>query len=184
MRTFAEAEAECEYNEYRLCTKDELLTEKCCGTGGGCDSYAVWTSTIYGIILTNYIIILSKNISNASNKIIYRQLLYVLEEPSYYVDDGCHSEGSTPDDYTGFYQPESSDAFVRCCSDDGSTCATISNCRDSNDLVNYADAEAECATNGMRLCTMDELLTDICCGTGGQCDSELVWTSTASTGSK
>ena len=28
---------------------------------------------------------------------------------------------------------------------------------------------------------MDELLTDICCGTGGDCDNHLVWTSTAST---
>ena len=45
----------------------------------------------------------------------------------------------------------------------------------------YADAEAECAASGQRLCTKDELLTDICCGTGGSCDSHGVWTLTTST---
>jgi len=30
----------------RLCTKDELFTEICCGTGGQCDNYQVWTSTL------------------------------------------------------------------------------------------------------------------------------------------
>ena len=108
----------------------------------------------------------------------------ISDEASYYVDDGCHSEGSNPDDYTGFYQVESSNAFVRCCSDDGTNCETISNCQDSDDLRNYLDAETECANNGMRLCTRDELLTEICCGTGGGCDSQLVWTSTTSTDSK
>ena len=43
---------------------------------------------------------------------------------------------------------------------------------------NYFDAEAECVELGMRLCTKDELLSNMCCGTGGQCDSKLVWTST------
>ena len=99
-------------------------------------------------------------------------------ESSYYVDDGCHSENSTPDDYAGFYQVESSLAYVRCCSDDGSTCETISNCGNSGQLRGYFQAEEECAAVGKRLCTMEELLTDICCGTGGGCDSDLVWTST------
>ena len=102
-------------------------------------------------------------------------------ETNYYVDDGCHTEGSTPDDVVGFYQSESSTAFVRCCSTDaaGSTdCDTVSNCKDSSDLVTFADAETECAAQGMRLCTKDELLSEICCGTGGQCDSAGVWTST------
>ena len=99
-------------------------------------------------------------------------------EDLYYVDDGCHSEGSTPDDITGFYQSETSEAYVRCCSDDGTSCKTPSTCRDDEYLVSYADAETECAGIGMRICTKDELLTDMCCGTGGGCDSEGVWTST------
>jgi len=144
---YDDAVAECTSIGMRLCTKDELLTEVCCGTGGQCDSHAVWTSTPY-------------------------------VESSYYVDDGCHSENSSPDDYAGFYQIESSLAYVRCCSDDGSTCQTISNCGNSGQLRSYYQAEEECAAVGKRLCTMEELLTDICCGTGGGCDSDLVWTST------
>ena len=47
--SYAGAEDECTAIGKRLCTKDELLTEVCCGAGGGCDSEAVWTSTAYGI---------------------------------------------------------------------------------------------------------------------------------------
>ena len=100
---------------------------------------------------------------------------------AYYVDDGCHSEGSTPDDIAGFYQSETSTGFVRCCSDDATSCSTISNCRDPSDLVTYAEAATKCAAKGQRLCTKDELLSDVCCGTGKKCDSYGVWTSTWST---
>ena len=102
----------------------------------------------------------------------------------YYVDDGCQSEGANPDDIDGFYQSESSTAYVRCCSDDATSCTTLSDCKDTSDLVNYSDAEKECIENGMRLCTKDELLTDVCCATGGGCDSLGVWTSTLYSGIK
>ena len=95
------------------------------------------------------------------------------------VDDGCQSERRTPDDFEAFYQPESFGAYVRCCSYDGSSCVTPESCRNKRFLVSYADAETKCKDLGMRLCTWDELLTDICCGTGGDCDNYLVWTSTA-----
>jgi len=153
LKNHVDAEAECAADGMRLCTKDELLSEICCTTGGGCDSELVWTSTIY--------------VEGAEN--------------AYYVDDGCHSENSTPDDYVGFYQSEYSEAYVRCCSDDGSSCTTVNNCNNADNLMNYVDAEAECLDRGKRLCTMDELLSDMCCGAGGGCDSELVWTSTLST---
>ena len=102
----------------------------------------------------------------------------VIVELLYYVDDGCHSEGSNPDDINGFYQADDAYAFVRCCSTDRTSCSTISQCTNSNDLTNYADAKGTCEANGQRLCTKDELLSDICCGTGGSCDSHEVWTST------
>ena len=98
----------------------------------------------------------------------------------YYVDDGCHSEDSSPDDIVGFYQSKSSYAFVRCCYTRGATsCSTISDCEDSGDLVTFEEAVQKCATDGQRLCTKDELLEEICCGTGGSCDSYGVWTSTS-----
>lgn len=43
--TYSQAAALCESNGYRLCTKAELHTEICCGTGGMCDHHPVWTST-------------------------------------------------------------------------------------------------------------------------------------------
>ena len=145
LMNYANAEEECSAIGMRLCTKDELLTEVCCGSGGQCDSEAVWTSTT---------------------------------QEYYYMDDGCHSDSNTPDDYAGIYESEFTEAGVRCCSSDGTSCSTPSSCTSSNDLKNNVDAAAECAADGMRLCTKNELLSDICCGTGGQCDSNLVWTST------
>lgn len=68
----------------------------------------------------------------------------------------------------GFYQAETSEAFVRCCSDDGSSCTTINDCNNLNNLMSYAGAEDECTAIGKRLCTKDELLTEVCCGAGGR----------------
>lgn len=101
--------------------------------------------------------------------------------PEYYVDDGCHNETGHKDDVTGSYQQESSKAHVRCCKMDGSECSTLSYCK--NDLpVTFAEAADQCgeidATNPWRLCTKDELLSDICCQTGGKCDNFAIWTST------
>jgi len=44
--TFQQAEAHCENEGMRLCTRAEMETEMCCGTGGNCDSRSVWTSTV------------------------------------------------------------------------------------------------------------------------------------------
>jgi len=92
----------------------------------------------------------------------------------YWVGDGCEN-GST--DLDGEYMSEDELANVRCCSSDGSTCFTYLTCDDSN-VFNYASATAYCANQGLRLCTKLELQSQICCGTGGQCNSRLVWTST------
>ena len=56
--TYYDAVSKCASINARLCTKDELLKQEyrwskdgvrlrevCCGTGGSCDHYAVWTST-------------------------------------------------------------------------------------------------------------------------------------------
>ena len=52
--TYDDAVSKCKSVNARLCTKDELLKQElrtgrmrevCCGTGGACDHYAVWTST-------------------------------------------------------------------------------------------------------------------------------------------
>ena len=56
---FDAASNNCEVMGLRLCTKDELLGELCCGTGGGCDDVLVWTSTlepgIYSLLLVKFL---------------------------------------------------------------------------------------------------------------------------------
>ena len=43
----------------------------------------------------------------------------------------------------------------------------------------FDDAAAICADIDHQLCTKEELIDDkACCGIGGDCDSEIVWTST------
>ena len=67
---------------------------------------------------------------------------------------------------------------------DGSSCVTPGECETTNDgiFVSYADATSRCSDIGKRLCTQDELNRGVCCGTGGQCDQALVWTSTPNSG--
>ena len=102
----------------------------------------------------------------------------------WYVDDGCHTEnqwgkpGKKDDDYLGTFQPEPFGAGVRCCSEDGATCKTIGKCPGTS---THSEAEEVCKEKGMRLCTKSELLTEICCKTGGNCDNHPVWTSTSLT---
>ena len=43
--SFDDAVAKCREMGLRICTKAELLGGVCCGTGGNCDHYSVWTST-------------------------------------------------------------------------------------------------------------------------------------------
>ena len=77
-------------------------------------------------------------------------------------------------------------AGVRCCSIDGKTiihagkerfCTTLGSCNRNNG-VTFFEAREQCTLEGYRLCTKAELMKDECCGTGGNCDSHLVWTST------
>ena len=108
-------------------------------------------------------------------------------EQRYYVDDGCHSDPSIPDDFVGTYHPKSFNAGIRCCKDPAAStgdCITIDRCDDGTGIVPYDEAVSKCqaSSNHQRLCTKDELLSDICCGSGGQCDSHPVWTSTLETG--
>ena len=43
--TYDEAVSQCESENMRLCTQNELFADVCCETGGGCDKRPVWTST-------------------------------------------------------------------------------------------------------------------------------------------
>ena len=61
---------------------------------------------------------------------------------------------------------------VRCCSFDGASCASETpNCSTQT----FSNAKQECSEFGMRLCTEEELASNICCGTGCDFDFGLVW---------
>ena len=108
----------------------------------------------------------------------FKLFIFSLLKPigQWYVDDGCHTEvAEVTDDVAGSYQSGSLKAGVRCCSGDGSQCDTVGTCPGES---TYYDAVDKCAAIGKRLCTKDELLSEVCCGTGGNCDSYAVWTST------
>ena len=120
-------------------------------------------------------------------KIIIFPLLKIDTEARWYVDDGCHSEcrivngkqhciDGIDDDYIGTFQTNSFGAGVRCCSNDGTTCKTQKGACPGEST--YSEALKKCSDIGMRLCTKAELLTEMCCKTGGWCDSHPVWTST------
>ena len=42
--SFSDAVLKCNENGRRICTKDELASRICCGTGGSCDFHENWTS--------------------------------------------------------------------------------------------------------------------------------------------
>ena len=60
---------------------------------------------------------------------------------------------------------------VRCCSKDGWTCVTPKSCL----VATFAEAEAKCLSEGMRICTAEELDRHKCCHTGCGFDKKLTW---------
>ena len=97
---------------------------------------------------------------------------FVIDPIQYWVDDGCVTGGRDKD---GSFKKTTDLAGVRCCSDDGSTCETPGDCPAHN--MPFDNAKQKCAQLGKRLCTKDQLLSGVCCGTGGMCDYDAIWTS-------
>ena len=104
-----------------------------------------------------------------------------VDEEKYWVDDGCPGTGT---DYDGSFQPKSYPACVRCCTYEGNNCVTPEKVQPCGEhKMSFDDATAICAEIDHRLCTKEELIgaeeqKGVCCGSGGSCDSEIVWTST------
>jgi len=101
----------------------------------------------------------------------------------HYVADGCASGLGIP--IIGHYETKNFKADTRCCSLDGQTCttpnATIPHCGRNLLKQTFEEASSICKSKKQRLCTDQELLTGVCCQTGGGCDESEVWTSTTST---
>jgi hypothetical protein len=95
----------------------------------------------------------------------------------YRVEDGCPSSGKK---VKGSFKSKDDKACVRCCLNDGATCSKTNkqhskNCGNKNNKKTYDDAEAICKASGERLCKKEELLDNLCCGTGGNADGNAAW---------
>jgi len=100
------------------------------------------------------------------------------QEVLYWVDDGCRWNTTINTYVGGYVQQTQTEAFARCCADDRSSCTSPQHC-DKEQPGTYAAAAAKCSELGLRLCTNHELSSEVCCGTGGNCDNYPAWTSTA-----
>jgi hypothetical protein len=149
-KTFVEARAICAAADMRLCAPHEI--EVTCGTGCWHNHNAVWVDVpTVGVTV-----------------------------------DGCSSDNSndSPDQYPGSDDSQAliptaqktiaDTAAVRCCSYDGSSCAsTVAG--ECNDAVTFVEAQRLCSEDQSRLCTDSEM--DTCCGTGCWYNHFSVWTS-------
>ena len=118
------------------------------------------------------------------DRIIYNKyaFLWVI---GFWVEDGCASD--TWGVHDGSFQDKSYEAGVRCCSNDGTTCSSPLTCYRNGiavttSFLSYEDAVSKCSEDNRRLCSKDELISGICCGTGGGCDGFEIWTSTSDSG--
>merc|ERR1719487_1406050 len=101
------------------------------------------------------------------------------EEGSEWAVDGC-TRSNTKSVQPRQLQPTARVA-VRCCSMNGRSCASSRvGCPRSQ---TFEQAKATCARYQMRLCTKEEMASNICCGTGCMFDNYLVWTSASSSSS-
>lgn len=97
---------------------------------------------------------------------------------NFLVADGCRrAQGNqNPEIRNGF----SGFASVRCCSNNGRRCESSSiGCLQHQ---TYAQATAACARRNMRLCSVQELDSGVCCGTGCGFDGHHIWTMTPAGG--
>lgn len=165
-------------DEVELKNTGENCWPECDKTDGLCD----WCGTKGGCCRKNWVA------NGCDGTMGGRRGHRCVRMPEVYVDDGCQSERkrnkkNPTDDMIGSYWLTTLRAGVRCCLEDateGLTCTTETDCTEEEGHVTYAEATATCARADppRRICTKDELLTDICCKTGGGCDNHAVWTST------
>jgi len=101
-----------------------------------------------------------------------------IQAGSFMVADGCRrSQGNQQpqvrNSMNGF-------ASVRCCSNNGRRCESTSiGCLQHQTL---AQASAACSRRNMRLCSVQELDSGVCCGTGCGFDGHHIWTMTPAGG--
>eukprot|EP00659_Diplonema_papillatum_P011400 gene11400-17544_t len=171
---YADAAALCDGKGLRLCNFEELIG--CCGTGCESDEYAAWYDNCRGHTCVH----------GSCHAIAFS---FVCEcEPGYggqlcdevavtpapsFLSGGVHYTADTCGKLDVAHHSSVAGA-VSCCSLDGSSCIRRYNgCM--GDMVSFGAAVEKCAASGHRLCTLSELETEVCCGTGCGYDSDPTW---------
>jgi hypothetical protein len=152
-QTYYDAKHTCAKQGMRLCSWYEMKTDLCCGTGCNFDLQSAW------VLRDSY----GKKPSEFDPNSDGNGKAWLL--------DGCPKVGERKLDQEA---DEHQVAPVRCCSDSKASCH-------SKDIgcmkQTYSDAKRTCANHGMRLCSWQEMKTNLCCGTGCNFDLELAWIS-------
>jgi hypothetical protein len=95
--------------------------------------------------------------------------------PSHYIMvDGCLNQNhEVPRAVVSSDSGET--ASVRCCSMEGDRCDTDHLPGGCQSDKTYDEASAICAANGERLCSEEEIIDRLCCGSGCGFDGHQVW---------
>jgi len=155
-KTYDEAEAICVENGYRLCSLDEMLGLATKWKGCYHDSRYNWVSNECG--------------QSTAHRVIQGKPSWDGWEDSN-PDDYCQSD----DNHQAAYQGEvyDLDIGVGCCSMDG-TSGDRPHC--NLHPFTYEHAVGLCSEYNMRLCTLEEMRTEITAGTGCSYDGAYLWT--------
>lgn len=103
---------------------------------------------------------------------------YGAQSGNFFVADGCRR--SQRNEQPQIRSSVNGFASVRCCSNNGRRCESTSvGCLQHQTL---AQATAACARRNMRLCSVQELDSGVCCGTGCGFDGHHIWTMTPAGG--
>ena len=84
------------------------------------------------------------------------------------VTNGCVSK--FPRDVT--LQSADEEHSVRCCNEVGDTCTSPEPCQLAS---TYREAILTCYDLGLRLCSRNEMVSNMCCGTGCQINQKTTW---------
>jgi len=98
---------------------------------------------------------------------------YVCLEPRLMVD-GCLNQNTEVDSATT-YAGSDATASVRCCTMSGDSCDSDHLPGGCQSGKTYTEAVSICEANGERLCTHEEILDRLCCGSGCQFDGHQIW---------
>jgi len=156
-KTYDEAEAICAENGYRLCSLEEMLGLTTRWKGCWHDSRYNWVSTECTYATGHQV---ARGKASGSTWDDW--------DPDYY----CQGDDNNQAAHNG-WSGHGRDIGVGCCSNDG-TMGDRPKC-DAHPAT-YQDAVAVCSSENMRVCTLNEIMSEITAGTGCNYDGIYLWT--------